>query len=189
MSFAQTTEALAAIIGLLGVWFTIKQRPLGWFFGTLGSALYVLIFFNARFYAESILQLFYVFMGVYGWLRWRGDEQKPFHILRMNAPIWLLFLFALTALTWGVGALLDHFSNTDVPYMDAFLASGGLLITLLMARKYLENWVLWIIFDALSAGWYWHRELHFTALLYFAFAALALQGNFQWFKQWKTQSA
>ncbi len=189
MSTAQIAEAFAAIIGLMGVWLTIKQRPLGWFLGTLGSALYVLIFFHARFYAESVLQLFYVGMGLYGWLRWRGDDQQPFHISRLKALHWFLFATALTALTFGIGTLLDRFSNTDVPYMDAFLASSGLLITLLMAGKYLENWILWVLIDLLSSGWYWHRELHFTAVLYLAFAILAIQGNIRWLKQWKTQSA
>lgn len=189
MSIAQISEALAAVIGLLGVWFTIKQRPVGWFFGTLGSALYVLIFYNARFYAESMLQLFYVGMGLYGWLRWRGDDHRPFRVLKLTPSLWLAFLSLLALLSLSIATALMRFSNTDVPYMDAFLASGGLLITLLMARKYLENWVLWIIFDALSAAWYWHRDLHYTAVLYLAFAALAVQGHLQWNQQWKTQSA
>ncbi|MCB0820956.1 MAG: nicotinamide mononucleotide transporter, partial [Bacteroidetes bacterium] len=83
----------------------------------------------------------------------------------------------------AAGYYLSNFSLGKTPFIDATLATGGLVTTVLLARKYLENWLLWIIIDLASAALFYYREMFASSILYIGFTVLAIKGYFEWKKQ------
>jgi nicotinamide mononucleotide transporter len=76
--------------------------------------------------------------------------------------------------------LLSHYSDSDVPWIDAFLASAGLTVTVWMMQRYIENWLFWIGIDIASAVLYFSRDMPIAALVYLIFTVLAGYGYLQW---------
>ena len=182
------TEMLAAAVALIGVWLTSRKQLHGWTLGFIGSIIYTAIFFVSGLYAESVLQIFYAFMGVYGWLKWK-NETSPDETSVKRMPLRTFLISALTtsALSLLAGAFLDRFSDSTVPYLDASLAAAGLVITLLMAQRFVENWLAWIVVDLVSATLYFYRELHITAVVYLFFTAMAVYGYFHWKRELRAE--
>jgi nicotinamide mononucleotide transporter len=180
-------EMLAASVSLLGVWLTSRKKLHGWTLGFIGSVMYTAIFFVSGLYAESTLQIFYAFMGVYGWLKWKNETtESQTAVKRIPLKTILSSVLITAALSFVAGAFLDRFSDSIVPYLDASLAAAGLVITLLMAKRFVENWLAWIVVDLVSAALYFDRELHITAVVYLFFTAMAIYGFFHWKRELRT---
>ena len=175
------TEMLAAAVALIGVWLTSRKQLHGWTLGFAGSIIYTAIFFVSGLYAESVLQIFYAFMGVYGWLKWKNETTESQTAVK-HIPLKTIVSSAFITVTLSIvaGAFLNRFSDSTVPYLDASLAAAGLVITLLMAKRFVENWLAWIVVDLVSAALYFYRELHITAVVYLFFTTMAVYGYFHW---------
>lgn len=181
------TEMLAAAVALIGVWLTSRKHLHGWTLGFIGSVIYTAIFFVSGLYAESVLQIFYAFMGIYGWLKWKNETTET-EISVKHIPLKTIVssAFITVALSFVAGGFLDRFSDSTVPYLDASLAAAGLVITLLMAQRFVENWLAWIVVDLVSASLYFYRELHITAVVYLFFTAMAVYGYLHWKRELRT---
>lgn len=178
-------ELIAFSFAIVGVFLTARGHVAGWILGIIGSALYIPVFFEGKLYAESALQLFYVLMGIYGWWHWlrTANGTNTLQVLSIGR-ITLLILSILLVIGSGfLGFCLDRFSNTDVPYFDATMGISGLLITWMMARKYIENWICWVIVDLANAGLFIYKSLYLTAFLYIIMAVIALYGLKTWRKE------
>lgn len=173
---------LAAIITLVGVFLTARGALAGWIAGIAGAALYVYIFYSSQLFAESVLQVFYVILGFFGFLKWLGgkapDSSGP--VIHLPKPAALFSLACIILGTALCGFMLSLYSSTDVPYADAGLAVAGLVITWQMARRYLQNWVWWVVVDLLSAALFAYKQLYITSILYVCLAIIALSGYFRW---------
>ena len=174
-------EILASASALAGVYLTSRKISTGWAIGALGSVLYAILFFQGKLYAESVLQLIYAALGIRGWMLWK--HEKAFQILpvtRLTRNSFLRGSSLTLILTIGIGWLLSLYSDTDVPWLDAFLAAAGLTVTVWMMQRYLENWLFWIGIDIASAVLYFSRSMPIAALVYLVFTALAVYGYVQW---------
>jgi nicotinamide mononucleotide transporter len=178
-------ELIASSITLTGVILTAKESSWGWIFGIIGAALYVPVFFLSRLYAETGLQLFYIAMGVYGLYNWirlgKKEVSKTITNTSSIQAISLIILFIIGSFI--LAKILQNLSNTDVPYFDACMGISGLLITWMMARKYIENWICWVIVDLANAGLFLYKSLYLTAILYLFMAVVALYGLKTWRKE------
>jgi len=178
-------ELLASCITLTGVILTAKESSLGWIFGIIGAAFYVPVFFLSRLYAETGLQLFYIGMGVYGLYNWirlgKLDVSKTISNISSKQAISLVVLFIIGSFI--LAKILENFSNTDVPYFDACMGISGLIITWMMARKYIEHWICWVIVDLTNAGLFLYKSLNLTAILYLFMAIVAWYGLKTWRKE------
>ena len=178
-------ELLASCITLTGVILTAKESSLGWIFGIIGAAFYVPVFYISRLYAETGLQLFYIAMGVYGLYNWmllgKKEESKTISNISSKPVISLIILFIIGSFILAI--ILQNLSNTDVPYFDACMGISGLLITWMMARKYIENWICWVIVDLVNAGLFLYKSLFLTAILYLFMAFVAWYGLKTWRKE------
>lgn len=181
---AQLFELSAFLLALLGVILTARGHIAGWAFGILGSALYVPVFFQSRLYAETALQITYVLIGFFGWWNWnrlgKKASNRPVRNIPLNTAFALSILFLLAS--YLLGLTLVNYSNTDVPFFDASMGVAGLIITWMMARKFIENWYCWVLVDLANSGLFIYKTLHLTALLYIIMAALAVYGAFRWKK-------
>lgn len=169
--------ALAATTVLLN----IRQNHWAWLFSIASSATYAVVFFDARLYGDSGLQLVFIAASVWGWSQWlRGTGNERLVVTRLGRAGWV---FSVAA--WGAGFLLlawylQTYTNTDVPHADGFLTAGSLVGQFLLARKKVETWHVWIVVDVLYVGLYVFKDLHVTALLYAVFVVLAARGLRAW---------
>ncbi|MBC3931558.1 nicotinamide riboside transporter PnuC [Undibacterium curvum] len=180
----QTTplELLSFVLSVLTVLLNIRQIHWAWLFSILSSALYGIVFFSSRLYGDSGLQMVFVVVSVYGWYCWLqgGKQSQEMPVTSLN----LMQRFA-AILAWLSGFVilslfLKTYTDTDVPYMDGFLTAGSLVGQLLLSRKKIENWLIWIAVDVLYVGLYLSKGLVLTAILYGIFVVLAAIGLKQW---------
>jgi nicotinamide mononucleotide transporter len=177
-------EFFGVIFNLLGVWLTIKKSRYCFPAGIIGVSLYVIYFFQLRLYADMFLQVFYIGLLAYGWKQWTktGDEEN-FIVTGLKTQQWLLLLFICIGSTLLIGTVFNVFTDAALPYLDALLTSMSLVAQWLIAKKKLENWLVWIAADIIYVGLFIFKASYPTAILYFIFIILAVAGYFNWKKK------
>jgi nicotinamide mononucleotide transporter len=176
-------ELVSFALAITTVLLNIGQNHWAWLFAIVSSATYGVVFFGARLYGDSALQLVFIGASIWGWRQWlRGSGEGRLRVTRLGAAGW-----AMVAAGWGAGYLLlawflSTCTNTDVPHSDAFLTAGSLAGQFLLARKKVENWHVWIVVDVLYVALYLVKDLHVTAVLYALFVLLAVRGLLVWRK-------
>ena len=185
------TELLGAILGILYVFLSIRQNIYTWPTGILTSLLYIFVFFRSGIYAAMSLQVYYVIISIYGWYYWlKGKNNKiesKVPVKHVNKQLWfkigLIFLIIYTIIFF----ILSKYSDSNVPVLDSITTSLSIIATWMLARKYLENWIIWIIADILSAGLYFFKNLWPTIILFVVYTVMAFAGYFEWKKDLNTE--
>jgi nicotinamide mononucleotide transporter len=172
--------AVAAAIGYLVL--AIRQNIWCWPCACVSTGIYVALFIDARLYMESILNVFYLGMAVYGWQHWlrgsRGPDRLP--VIRWPARIHLAACAVLVLLAALNGWLLERYSNAAYPYVDSLITWSAIWATYLVAQKVLENWWYWLAIDGVSMVLYWLRDLELTAALFLLYVLLIPIGFISW---------
>lgn len=177
-------ELAAFLLTLACVVCNVREIHWGWPLAIASSLLYGWLFATSRLYGEAMLQLVFIGLSVWGWGQWlRGQDRDAAGPLRIR-PLGSAGLLRLLV-AWAVGALalglaLDHWTDSDVPYLDALPTAGSVLAQWMLARKYLENWWVWIAVNAMSVLLFGWKSLWLTALLYAVLSALAVAGLRGW---------
>lgn len=188
---AHWVEVAAALVSLTYVILTIKEIIWLWFFGILSAILYSWVYAHSGFYAGMALQAYYAIISIYGWFHWSARTKDPdadagLPVIRVKRRL-LIVLIVLWLLLWLViGFMLDAYTDSKIPYWDAFTASGGIVATWMLTRKILEQWLFWIVIDFISIGLYIWQELYATTLLFGVYTIMAILGYRQWRKAWMT---
>ena len=175
-------ELFAVIFGLIAVYLNTREIIWGWPIGIVGVVLSGILFYEVRLYSDLILHVIYVVLGFYGWYEWLygGREDSALQVTTLT-PRTLLLLVALGGIgTVAIGYLFDRYTDANLAYWDAFTTSFSLVGQYMLAKKKLENWILWIVVDAVAAGIYVYKELYLLALLYFLYLGLATYGYYRW---------
>ncbi|MFP4022970.1 MAG: nicotinamide riboside transporter PnuC [Thiohalospira sp.] len=182
-------ELLGTIFGLLYIILSIKQNIWCWPVGLITSALYIYVFFVTKFYADMGLQVYYLVVSIYGWYFWMyGGKSKKQDDLKISKTGFrlALYLVLVTAVLFGIIAfILVKFTDSEIPYWDAFTTAGSFVATWMLARKIIEHWLLWIIVDAVSLGLYIYKGLYATVILFAVYTVLAVTGYIEWKKELK----
>ena len=176
-------EVLGVLFSLLYLYFSIRQNILLWPAGILSALLYMLVFFRSKFYADMGLNAYYLVISIYGWIHWsRGRKQGHDELPVSHAGIRLAaILSGITLIAFLIiGWFLDRFTDSPVPYWDAFTTAVSFTATWMLARKIVEHWFLWIIVDAVSMGLYLYRGLYPTMFLFLVYSFMAIIGYRQW---------
>lgn len=182
-------ELSATFFGLLYILLSIKQSIWCWPAGLITSALYVYVFFISKFYADMSLQVYYVVVSIYGWYHWQyGSKSKKADDLKITTlkPNLAIVLTLITAALFVLIAyILINFTDSTIPYWDAFTTAASFVATWMLARKIIEHWLIWIVVDAISMGLYAYKELYPTVILFAVYTILAVLGYFEWKKKIK----
>ena len=175
-------EWIAALLGVACV--AVAAMRSVWTFPTaIGSVVLVgVVVFDARLYSDALLQAFFVAANVYGWIGWRAARARDGEIAvgRMTPEAraaWAIGI-VVAALLWG-GAM-HRFTDASYPWWDAGIASASVAAQVLMARRRVENWILWIAVDLASIPLYLAKGLSTLAALYVVYLALAIWGLIGW---------
>lgn len=183
-------EAIAVFFGLLSVWFAKKENILVFPTGIISVLIYVYICFFAKLYADMGINFFYFVMSVYGWYNWtRKDEnRKVIEIAKLKAREWGLTIFAMLVFFGILVYVLKNYTDSNVPIWDSITTSIFLVAMWLMAKKKIENWILWIVGDIISIPLYAYKGLVLSSFQFFVFLILAIAGYIEWRNKIKQQS-
>jgi len=174
-------ELLGVITGLVTLLLLVMENPWNWPIGIANNVLYVVIFFESRFYADMTLQVAYIAISAIGWYLWLhgGENHGVLRVRRM--PALALFGTLLTgAVVSYLWSILLVRINDVAPIFDAATAIFSIVAQYMMARKYIENWMLWIVIDVVSVWLYASKHLVPTAGLYAVYVAFCLAGLIAW---------
>ena len=184
-------EILGVIFSLLYLFFSIRQNILLCPMGILSAILYIVVFYQSKFYADMGLNAYYFVISIYGWLLWRkrtGEGKVALPVSRIKlSQGFILTLITVTAFA-GIGLLLDRFTDSPVPYWDAFTTELSFPATWMLARKIIEHWILWVIVDTVSMALYLYRGLYPTLVLFAIYTVMAVVGYIQWRKTLQNKS-
>jgi nicotinamide mononucleotide transporter len=190
---ANYIELLGAILGIVYVFFSIRQNILTWPIGLLTSILYVWVFFISKLYADMGLQLYYVFISVYGWYEWlhgnKSNKEESLKISRLTLRLGyqLLFFSILTFLL--IWFILANYTDSPVPVADALATALSLIATWMLARKILEHWLMWIFIDTFSIGLFLYKSLFPTVFLFIVYTIMAVVGFFEWKREYSKSAS
>ena len=176
-------ELVAFVLSIATVAFNIRVDPLGWPLAIASSLLYFLLFWSSRLYGDASLQIFFVVVAGWGWWQWlRGtDESGQALRVRRLGPGGRVNVLVAIAIAWPATALfLRRFTDTDVPWWDAFPTAASVVGQWLLGRKYVENWPVWIVVDVVGAALFAYKGLWLTTLLYAVFVVMAAIGWRSW---------
>lgn len=180
-------EWMAVVSGVLYVLLVVFERLSSWFFAVISSALYVVLCFRSNLYLESMLQLFYVIMGIYGWWSWRNGNKGELEIRWWSVKKHALNIMIGVVCSGFTGYMFDTYTDQANPYVDATVTIFSLSATFMVTRKVIENWLYWILIDALSIYLYASRGLFPSAILYFIFCIIAFWGFFKWYRHYNAK--
>tara|TARA_Y100001970_G_scaffold134312_1_gene165408 strand:+ start:2373 stop:2951 length:579 start_codon:yes stop_codon:yes gene_type:complete len=153
-----------------------------WIAGIMSSSIYFVLMFTANLYMESILQIFYIFMGVYGFNQWKSDiaNTEEISITTWNLKTHLIVLGIILISSYFAGYILDTYTDAKLPFLDSLTTFGALFATYMVAKKILENWIYWFLIDSVSIYLFIERELYLTSILFCLYLIIIIFGFRSW---------
>ncbi len=187
-------EIIGTIVGLVYLYLEYKASIHLWIAGIIMPAIYIFIYWDAGLYADFGINVYYLLAALYGWFLWKyGNKNKCSEASNGNElpiskiPKRLIFpsilVFVLTFIL--ISYILISFTDSNVPYLDSFTTALSIVGMWMLARKFIEQWWVWIVVDLVSAGLYVYKELYMTSGLYALYAVIAFFGYLNWKKLMK----
>ncbi len=179
-------EVTAVVFAMAYLLLAVRENVLCWLFAFLSTAIYTVLFWDVSLLMESALNVYYMAMAVYGWHQWthggsNGDDRPHALAVRsMSGAQHAMVITGIAVLSFVSGYLLSEHSSAAWPYIDSFTTWASVITTYLVARKYLQNWLYWVVIDTVSVPLYIDRGLNLTALLFVAYVVIAVVGYFKW---------
>jgi len=181
-------EVAAVVFAIAYLLLAVRENILCWLFAFISTAIYTVLFWDVSLLMESALNVYYMAMAVYGWYQWTrggsngGGEPHVLEVQLMSLRQHVLAFALILVLTLTSGYLLGEYSSAAWPFVDSFTTWASVVTTYLVTRKYLQNWLYWIVIDAVSVPLYINRGLNLTALLFVAYIIIAVFGYISWRK-------
>lgn len=174
-------EMWGFVTGATAVWLAVRNSVWSWPIGIVNAGLYVYIFLDVQLYADMTLQMYYVlmgFLGLYFWLK-EGKGGTALPITHIPIKIGAALLVGTAAVVYGMTLYLRSIGDA-APFLDAMTASFSFTAQFMLARRWIENWLVWIGVDILSIGLYFWKDLPLTGVLYAVFLSMCVIAYFKW---------
>ena len=188
-------ELAAVLLAIAYLLLAVRERLLCWYCAFISTAIYTAIFWDVRLLMDSALNVYYMAMAVFGWYQWKyggrsqsdgGDGPSGVAIQSLSRSQHAIIIVSIALLSLISGYLLSEHSQAAWPYVDSFTTWGSVITTYLVARKYLENWLYWIVIDSVAIPLYLDRGLSLTALLFAAYVLIAIVGYISWINHYQS---
>jgi nicotinamide mononucleotide transporter len=185
-------ELVGTVFCLLSVWLVARRNILTWPTGIINILLYMILFYQIRLFSDTLEQVYYLVMSVYGWIAWSAakkpaDPGEDFGFSsRRSIGLSVLVTLVLTLLLFTVTSNIHRWlpalfpEPASFPFLDALTTIMSFTATWLMVRKRVESWIFWIIVDVIGIGLYYVKEVRFIALLYVILLITAGYGLINW---------
>ena len=183
MSF---TEIAGFALGLVMVFCSVRELHWSWPLAISSSLLYFFVFKNSLLYGEAALQLVFVALALWGWWQWlrTGDDAQPVWVIQsLSRKGWILVVLISVLLWPTLALLLQTFTDSDVAWWDALPTALSLVGQVLLGRKYIENWLIWLLVNVISVALFAYKGLWLTSLLYALFTLMSVWG----WRVWQTR--
>ena len=186
---AHWLDITTTLLGLIYIFLEYRASILLWLVGIIMPALDIVLYYTHGLYGDAAMAVYYTLAAIYGWLVWKfgrkhqqkeGDEMPITHMPKRLYPATILFFVVAWVVTWFV---LSHYTNSNVPVLDGFTNALSFVGLWALARKYLEQWLFWILVDAVSCYLYIIKGIPFKASLYGLYVVISVMGYFKWKKQ------
>lgn len=180
-------EAFGVITGILCVYLAAKNKIWGWPIAIISVIIYIFIFIEAKLYADTGLQVYFLFMNIYGWYYWsrKPDHHKKVLVSIITKREIIFSVIAIVVFAGGLGFLLESETDASFPFIDSFCTACSLVAQIFLARKVLENWLIWIFVDIIYVGVYLVKDLNLTAGMYALYIIIAATGYMNWKKEYR----
>lgn len=196
MDWALVLQATGVALGLLYLWLEYKADIRLWIVGLIMPLVHGTLYFSKGLYADASMQVYYVLAGLYGWIVWqharkqrKGSTAKDTPIVPTPAgrvlPLAAVYAVAHVAIYF----FLRQFTDSSVPFWDSMTTSMSIVAMWMLSRKYLEQWLVWLVVDLITVGLYFYKGIPLTGGLYMVYSALAVAGYMRWRKQMQKQKA
>lgn len=175
-------EAIGFVITIVSIFLATRENV--WYYptGIASVLLYTWIYFDAKLYAESALQLIWLVLLIYGWYHWLrgGRNRTELPVTRTPSWGWLTALSTGLLMTGVIVMIQRNYTDNPAPFVDSSIAAWSIVAQWMTARKWLENWFFWLVVNAIAVPLYITRELWLTAVLYGILFVLAIEGWRKW---------
>jgi nicotinamide mononucleotide transporter len=175
-------ELFAATLGIASVLLSIPENIWSWPTGIVNVVLYFFLFIKQGYYANAGLQIVYLGLSLYGWYQWLygGRGRSTLHVSRASATTWTGAV-VVGVLTWVVlFTITRRIPGGAFTYTDAATVAASLIAEWMVAKKLLENWVIWIVVDTVYVGMFVAGGNYLTAVNYAVYLALGVMGLVAW---------
>ena len=186
IELSQIIELAGFLLGLAYLYYEYHAGAKMWIFGLLMPMLSMWVYYSKGLYADCAMNVYYLLMAVYGYIAWtfnlknRQRTVRPITSVPRSTLLWLIPIFL--AIYAVLAAWLRFGTDSTVPYWDAFTTAMSIVGTWMLARKYLQQWIAWILVDAVSTGLYFYKGLYFYTILYAIYTVIAVLGYRKWQK-------
>ncbi|MGR9089875.1 MAG: nicotinamide riboside transporter PnuC [Gammaproteobacteria bacterium] len=184
-------EGIAVMLAVAYLLLAAREHIACWACALASTAIYTAVFWDVSLLMESALNVYYMAMAVYGWQQWRygGEAHEGVPIRTLSLRQHGLILAAVACLTLGSGTYLAEQTTAAWPYVDSFTTWASVITTVLVAKKYLENWLYWFVIDSVSIPLYLDRGLYLTAGLFAVYLVIIVFGYLSWQRQLSPRTA
>jgi len=181
-TIAKRWEVLAVVTGIISVYLSTRENIWSWPTALVNVALYFVVFYETKLYADMGLQVVYFALSLYGWYEWLygGENRTELRVSRTSQALGVRLAIIGIACAVVLGTLLARFTDAALPYIDSATTSTSLVAQWMMTRKILENWAVWAAVDVAYIAMFVFKQLYLTAGLYTVFLVLAVMGYVQW---------
>ena len=188
---AHWLDIVTTLLGLLYILLEYRASIALWLVGIIMPALDIVLFWQHGLCADFGMAIYYTLAAIYGYLVWKfgrkhnqtADAEMPItHFKRrLILPSAIVFFVAWAVIYW----ILIRFTNSNIPVLDSFGNALSFIGLWALARKYLEQWIIWIVVDGVLAGLYIYKGIPFKASLYALYVVIAVMGYFKWLRMMK----
>lgn len=183
-------EGLAVVLAVAYLLLAAREHIACWACALASTAIYTVVFWDVSLLMEAALNVYYMAMAVYGWQQWRYGGSTH-HGVTIRTLTWRqhgLILAIVAVLTVVSGSLLSGKTTAVWPYVDSFTTWASVITTVLVAKKYLENWLYWFVIDGVSIPLYLDRGLYLTAALFAVYLVIVVFGYLSWQRHMRTRT-
>lgn len=187
LSWDLALEIFGLILGLIYLWYEYHANARVWLVSVIMPLISMWLYYRKGLYADFAINIYYVAIAVYGYLVWtlkreprNDDSAKKVVITDASLEILSGCAIACASLWYGIWYVLVNYTNSNVPVADAFTTALSIVALWMMARKYTQQWLAWMVVDAVSVGLYIYKGIYFYASLYAIYTVIAWFGYVKW---------